>query len=67
MKKTIIRMVCFLLILCFVLGYTNKVFKVKYSDGIYSITKFYELKDNTVDVLILGSSHAFVAFNTGTL
>lgn len=50
-----------------VLGYVNQVFKAKYGDGIYSLTKFYELENNTVDVLILGSSHAFEHFNTGTL
>lgn len=67
MRKSAIRIVCFMLILIMVLGYVNKVFKVKDSDGIYSLTKFYELEDNTVDVLILGSSHAFEHFNTGTL
>lgn len=56
-----------MLILIMVLGYVNQVFKVKYGDGIYSLTKFYELENNTVDVLILGSSHAFEHFNTGTL
>jgi len=67
MKKTIVRISCFILILGIVLGYVNKVFKVKYSDGIYGVTKFYELGNNTVDMLILGSSHAFEDFNTGTL
>lgn len=67
MKKSIIRIVCFLLVLCVVLGTANSIFKVKYSDGIYSVTKFYELEDDSVDVLILGSSHAFEDFNTGTL
>lgn len=67
MKKTILRITCFVLILCMVLGYVNKVFKVKYGDGIYGVTKFYELDDNTVDVLFLGSSHAYEDFNTGTL
>lgn len=67
MKKSVIRIGSFILILGVILGYVNKVFKVKYSDGIYSVTKFYELEDDTVDVLILGSSHAFENFNTGTL
>lgn len=31
------------------------------------MSKFYELEDNSVDVLFLGSSHAFEDFNTGTL
>ena len=67
MKQSIIRIICFLLILAMVLGYTNRVFQLKHSDGIYSLTKFYELEDNSVDVLILGSSHAFENFNTGVL
>jgi hypothetical protein len=41
--------------------------RFKYYDGIYSVTKFYEQEDNSVDVLILGSSHAYQSFNTGIL
>lgn len=67
MKKSAVRIICFLVILLLCLGYLNSVFKVKYGDGIYDVTKFYELEDNTVDVLFLGSSHAFEDFNTGTL
>ncbi len=67
MKKSVIRITCFIIILGFTLGYVNKIFKLKDSDGIYGLTKFYELEDDTVDVLILGSSHAFEDFNTGTL
>ncbi len=67
MKNTLVRITCFLLILILVLCYADKVFKVKYGDGIYDMTTFYKLDDNTVDVLILGSSHAFENINTGTL
>lgn len=67
MKKTVIRISCFLILLATVLMITNQIFKMKYGDGIYGYTKFYELEDNTVDVLILGSSHAFEDFNTGIL
>ena len=67
MKKSIIRIIFFILLLSMVLGYVNKVFKVKGDDGIYGVTKFYELDENTIDVLILGSSHAFEDFNTGVL
>ena len=67
MKKSALRIICFLLILIICLGYTNSLFKFKYSDGIYGVTKFYELEKDTVDVLILGSSHAFENFNTGIL
>lgn len=67
MKKSITRIICFVFVLVLILSYTNYVFKPKYGDGIYDVTKFYKLEDNTVDVLILGSSHAFEDFNTGTL
>ncbi|MCR5775137.1 MAG: hypothetical protein K6G42_08650 [Lachnospiraceae bacterium] len=67
MKKNIIRIGCFLVILAIVLGYCNSVLKLKDGDGIYDMALFYELDENSVDVLILGSSHAFEHFNTGTL
>lgn len=67
MKKSVIRIACFLFILIFVLNYFNKIFKLKNVDGIYDLKIFYELENNTVDVLFLGSSHAFESFNTGTL
>lgn len=69
MKKSnaVIRIGCFIIILGIVLLYVNRIFEFKYIDGIYDVTKFYELEDDTVDVLILGSSHAFVDFNTGIL
>lgn len=67
MKKSIIRIIYFFMILGTVLLCVNHVLKLKYSDGIYDMTKFYELEDDTVDVLILGSSHAYLNFNTGVL
>ena len=63
MKKSATRIICFLVLLTVMFGCWNAIFKVKYGDGIYGVTKFYELEDNTVDVLILGSSHAFEDFN----
>lgn len=67
MKKTLLRMISFLFILIIILNYTNKIFTYKNDSGINSFTKFYELEDNTVDVLILGSSHVYQAVNTGIL
>ena len=67
MKKNMIRIACFIFSLGFLLGYINKIFEFKYSDGICQMSTLYELDKNTVDVLILGSSHAFVNFNNGTL
>lgn len=67
MKKSVVRIICFCMVLISVLYYTNKVFKVKSNIGISVFTKFYALEKDTVDVLILGSSHAFMDINTGTL
>ena len=67
MKKSILRIVGFFMILITILIYANKIFAFKNGDGIYDFTKFYELENNTVDVLVLGSSHAFQAVNTGML
>lgn len=67
MKQSLMRITSFLIILSLLLAYLNNIFKFKYGDGIYDLTKFYELENDTVDVLILGSSHAFENFNTGTL
>ncbi len=67
MRKSVLRISLFLIILVLLLGYWNSVFKIKDVDGIYHLKKFYDQEENTVDVLILGSSHAFEDFNTGTL
>lgn len=67
MKKTAVKIVGVALVLCFLLGYVNHVFAIKDDDGIYSMTNFYELEKNTVDVLVIGSSHAYRSFNTGVL
>lgn len=66
-KKRIIKIVVFILIIFNLLSYVNKILKPKYPDGIYSLNKFYEQKKNTIDVLVLGSSHAFESINTGML
>ncbi len=67
MKKTAVKVVSGALILCMLFWHANHVLAVKYDDGIYSVTNFYELEKNTVDVLVLGSSHAYMSFNTGVL
>lgn len=56
-----------MVILALVLGCWNSLFKIKSGDGIYDLTKLYALDNHSVDVLFLGSSHAFENFNTGTL
>jgi hypothetical protein len=65
--KTVVRMGIFMALLGIILATANKVFAFKYIDGISNYTTFYAQEDDTVDVLILGSSCAFVNFNNGTL
>lgn len=65
--KNIVRILCFCMLLGLVLWKTDSVLAVKYGDGIYGMTRFYQLDNETVDVLILGSSHAFEDVNTGVL
>lgn len=67
MKKSAVRIACFILLLSGVLWCADRILAVKYGDGIYDMTKFYQLEDGSVDVLVLGSSHAFENINTGTL
>lgn len=67
MKKTAIKWIGGAMLLCMLLWGVNHVLAVKDDDGIYSMTQFYELEENTVDVLVLGSSHAYMSFNTGAL
>ena len=67
MKKSAVRICGFMGILCLMLWSANQILKFKYPEGIYCMTKYYQLEDDTVDVLILGSSRAFEDINTGTL
>ena len=67
MKKSIIRILGFMVVLCLILKCWSDIFRFKFTDGTYICDKFYDLEDNTVDVLVMGTSHAFANFNTGTL
>ncbi len=65
--KSAIRITCFLIVLALVLVSVCHVLKPKNDDGIYDMELFYELPENSVEVLVLGSSHAYCGFNTGVL
>ncbi len=67
MKKSVVRILCFIFLLSGVLWCANRVLAFKHGDGIYSMAKFYQQKENTVDVLVMGSSRAFENVNTGLL
>jgi len=63
----ITKSIVFLLLLMIAMSRFFAVFRFKFDDGIYGMDKFYELPKNTVDVLILGSSHAFIDINPAVL
>lgn len=63
----ILKIILFVVVLSLVFFSFTSVFRFKYGDGIYGMDKFYELENNTVDVLILGSSHAFEDINPAVL
>ena len=65
--RSAIRILCFLAVLCLVLSFVFRVLKPKNDDGIYDMELFYELPEDSVEVLVLGSSHAYCGFNTGVL
>lgn len=67
MKNKMMRVFGFIVLLIVFIHILTNIFQFKYGDGIYSMKKFYELEDNSVDLLILGSSHAFESFNTSVL
>jgi hypothetical protein len=63
----ITKSIIFLILLMIAMTSFFSVFRFKYGDGIYGMVKFYKLPKNTVDVLILGSSHAFEDINPAVL
>ncbi len=62
-----IRILCFLAVLALVLLSLDHMLAPKNDDGIYDMELFYELPEDSVEVLFLGSSHAYCGFNTGVL
>lgn len=63
MKKNYVKFIIFFILICGFLYSLNSIFRFKYEDGIYDMDIFYELPENSVDVLVLGSSHAFMDIN----
>lgn len=67
MKKNAIKIIAFVLafIVC-ICGVAN-VLDFKYLDSIFKVKMYYEQEEDTVDVLVLGSSHAYQGINTAVL
>lgn len=66
MKKTA-RAICFLALAALFLFYLNSVLSFKYEDGILQMKQFYKQKPDSVDVLVLGSSHSFTDIDPNIL
>lgn len=65
--KNAIKCTCFTLIVILIMTYISSVLSFKNDDGAYIMTKFYDQEEDTVDVLVLGSSHAFMDINPAIL
>lgn len=66
MKVKIIKIISFVLIFCVLLYSVSRVLRFK-QDGIYSNKMFYKQKNNTIDVLFIGSSHVYCDIDTAVL
>ncbi len=62
-----LRLVTFAVILCVALNYTVYVLTPKHDYGICPITTFYHQPEDSVDVLVLGTSCAYAGINTNIL
>lgn len=55
--KQILATICFAGLLALVLYVLNTTLQVKYEDGVLDMQDFYKYPENSIDVLLLGSSH----------
>ena len=62
-----VRAVCFAALVVIALNYTVYVLTPKHDYGICPITTFYQQEENSIDVLVLGTSCAYTGVNTNIL
>lgn len=67
MKKKTIKIISFLLLFALTIAGTLHALDFKYLDSTYKFDAFYNLPENSVDVLVLGSSHAYQGINTAVM
>lgn len=67
MLQRVCKVICFIVIFVMLFGSFHKIFSFKSTDGIYSMRKFYQEPEQSIDVLFLGSSHIFENVNTAIL
>ena len=65
--KNIVRVTAFVLVVAVLLDIWAVWFKKKSYDGSLMLQNFYEQPENSIDLLCIGSSHAFIDINTGVL
>lgn len=65
--KRFLKGLLVLFVAVLVLRYVDHALRFKYGDGITAMETFYELEENSVDVLVLGSSHSFEDINPAVL
>lgn len=67
MKEKLFRVISFLLIMAILLSMFTRLFSIKYKDGTLFMEKYYELPEDSLDVLGLGTSHTYCAINPAVL
>ena len=65
--KNIVRVTAFVLVVAVLLEVWAVWFKKKSYDGSLMMQNFYRQPENSIDLLCIGSSHAFIDINTGVL
>lgn len=67
MLKNIAKAAVFVFVFLAGIITVSNTLNFKYLDSVFKVKMFYEQEDNTVDVLVLGSSHAYQGINTAVL
>lgn len=65
--KRILKLIAFGAVFISLFIAVQKALSFKDGDGIWGIKAFYEQDEDSIDMLVLGSSHAFEDINTGVL
>ncbi len=66
-KRFLVRALIFVAIFAVILYFVCSVLSFKYQDGILTLENYYDLPSDTVDVLMLGSSHIGVNVDNGMM
>ena len=66
-KRKICQAAVLTVLFCLLIIQLNHVLAFRYEDGILQMEAFYKLPENSVDVLVLGSSHAYVDIDPAIL